>query len=443
MSNLNKQALDLYVYAFPLVFNMRQIKRYVSLGVEGTGGAGFNQFSHSQRLADATSKFVTVNNDTIYSFAGIHLGHGPLILELPEAKKGQYYVGQFIDAWTNNFAYVGSRATEGKKTKVYLVHANYKEPLPNDYPVITFPTTVGCIIMRYAMDDIAHLEAVLELQQQTILSQLYPDNTSVLELPNALNGPSNLSFFNEAINYMRAYPASENDRTHIENNFLSFELDTYPTMSKDTLTSLQNAAKHGEKHLLQLLSEKNKWHSYKNGWDTDLHAFDYNNSFFEIGAINQPQFIIEDRQQAILTRALSALGGLWGNHAYEAAYFFLWEDSNHQPLIGSKQYTLTFLDLPPVDGFWSITMYDVPDFYLIENEINRYSIGSHTKGLRYHADGSLSIYMSSQKPSNPDQLSNWLPAPSNQFRPVLRMYLPHEPILSGVYELPCVIEVKD
>lgn len=443
MSILNKQALDLYVYAFPLVFNIRQIKRYVSSGVEGTGGAGFNQFSHSQRLADATSKFVTVNNDTIYSFAGINLSNGPLILELPEATEDQYYVGQFIDAWTNNFAYVGSRATKGKHTKIYLVPPSYNGTLPRDYPVITFPTTVGCIIMRYAIDDIANLKSISALQEQTLLSQLYPENTSPFDLPEPLKGPTDLAFFNEALSYMSTYPASKNDQLNVESHFTSLELGKYPLLSKDILESLQHTAKNGETHLLKLLSEKKKSHSYINGWDTDLHAFDYNDSFFEIGAMNTPEFVIENREQAILTRALSAIGGLWGNNAYEAAYFFLWEDSTAQPLIGSKNYVLTFSNLPPVDAFWSVTMYDVPDFYLIENEYNRYSIGSNTKDLKYNADGSLSIYMSSQKPSNPDHLSNWLPAPPNQFRPVLRMYLPHEQILSGVYELPCAIKIED
>ena len=53
---------------------------------------------------------MTINNDTVYSMAQIDLSVGPLRLDVPDTA-GRYYVLQFVDAWTNNFAYVGHRAT--------------------------------------------------------------------------------------------------------------------------------------------------------------------------------------------------------------------------------------------------------------------------------------------------------------------------------------------
>ena len=61
-------------------------------------------------------KFTTITthqwlpNDTIYSIAQIDVSGGPVLLRVPDTA-GRYYVLQFVDAWTNNFAYVGRRAT--------------------------------------------------------------------------------------------------------------------------------------------------------------------------------------------------------------------------------------------------------------------------------------------------------------------------------------------
>ena len=53
---------------------------------------------------------MSINNDTIYSIAQVDVSGGPVLLRVPDTA-GRYYVLQFVDAWTNNFAYVGRRAT--------------------------------------------------------------------------------------------------------------------------------------------------------------------------------------------------------------------------------------------------------------------------------------------------------------------------------------------
>ena len=44
--------------------------------------------------------------------------------------------------------------------------------------------------------------------------------------------------------------------------------------------------------------------------------------------------------------------------------------------------------------------------------------------------------MQKDKPASPDERANWLPTPSGDFRPILRMYEPHESVFDGSYELP-------
>ncbi len=53
--------------------------------------------------------------------ASIDLSGGPQLLHVPDTGE-RYFVLQFVDAWTNNFAYVGTRAT-GNARGTYLLDA--------------------------------------------------------------------------------------------------------------------------------------------------------------------------------------------------------------------------------------------------------------------------------------------------------------------------------
>lgn len=87
-------------------------------------------------------------------------------------------------------------------------------------------------------------------------------------------------------------------------------------------------------------------------------------------------------------------------------------------------------------------MYDTPDFFLVENPIDRYSIGDRTEGLVRSEDGSLTIHMQHEEPSDPESTANWLPTPKGRFRPILRIYEPRDPVFDGGYELPPITRLR-
>ena len=178
-----------------------------------------------------------------------------------------------------------------------------------------------------------------------------------------------------------------------------------------------------------------------NGWLMTLHVFDYNLDYFEVGALDDPQFKIADPERRIVERAAAAKAGLWGNHAYEAAYIMTYVDDHNEQLTGSRSYQLRLPTLPPVDAFWSLTMYSLPNFYLVENPINRYSVGDRTPGLVYDADGGLTLTISRERPTDETAAANWLPSPSGEFRPILRMYEPREAVLNQGYVLPPITRI--
>ena len=112
-------------------------------------------------------------------------------------------------------------------------------------------------------------------------------------------------------------------------------------------------------------------------------------------------------------------------------------DADDEELRGDHAYELRLPSAPPVDAFWSLSMYDVPDYYLVANPIGRYSIGSTTQGLEVADDGSITIVMQREQPES-SRAANWLPTPAGAFRPVLRMYVPGEAVLSGAYGIPAI-----
>src|ERR671936_276007 len=101
-------------------------------------------YVYARQLLGPETKFVSPNNDTLYVVAQCDVRQGPLVLHVPDAGD-RYYVLQFIDAWTNNFAYIGRRATGTAEAEYLLVDRQYDGPVPDGMPVVAAPTGVFTI----------------------------------------------------------------------------------------------------------------------------------------------------------------------------------------------------------------------------------------------------------------------------------------------------------
>jgi len=72
--------------------------------------------------------------------------------------------------------------------------------------------------------------------------------------------------------------------------------------------------------------------------------------------------------------------------------------------------------------------------------LNRYSLGTKNKTLKYNPDGSLTLYAGAKSPGG-DKESNWLPAPSGPFSLYIRAYWEEKPVLDGQWKPPIVNRV--
>lgn len=117
-------------------------------------------------------------------------------------------------------------------------------------------------------------------------------------------------------------------------------------------------------------------------------------------------------------------------------------DSEAKRLNGANAYTVTFKngEISPVNGFWSLTLYNAGHFFS-PNPLNRYSLGTKNKSLKFSDDGSLMLYVQSESPGA--DKSNWLPAPKEaDFSLYIRAYWPKPAILDGTWTPPKVEKMK-
>jgi hypothetical protein len=93
-----------------------------------------------------------------------------------------------------------------------------------------------------------------------------------------------------------------------------------------------------------------------------------------------------------------------------------------------------------VKGFWSLTVYNAENLFQ-PNELNRFSLGTKNKDLRFGADGSLTLYLGAKSPGK-DKESNWIPAPQGRFSLLLRNYWPDQAVIDGTWVPPDAVKVK-
>lgn len=436
--DLSALAAEAFLYGFPLVFDLEEIERFIGQGMSALPAAPLNRFSHAVGLAGPQDTFVSINNDTVYSLANIDVSGGPVRLDVPDTA-GRYYVLQFVDVWTNNFAYIGHRATGTGPGAFVLVGPDWAGTAPGDTRVIRCPTAVVTIVGRFAVAGEDDLPAVRALQDGL---RLTPSGAGAgLPAPDPRVRDA-LRFFEQLRVWSQAFRPADRDRVYqrrFEPLGLAGAETPYAEPEPAFAAALAEGLKAGRGQLEAALKSGSS--PKQNGWDLTYHVFDYNLDFFEVGALDDARWKLPDGPARYVQRAAAARGGLLGNHGYEAAYAMVYVDSDGEPLDGARRYQLRFRETPPCGAFWSVTMYDAQDFFLVANPIDRYSIGDRTPGLRFADDGSLTIVLQADEPRDPERRANWLPTPAGAFRPILRMYEPDEAVFDGSYELPPVTRV--
>jgi hypothetical protein len=419
-----------YSYAvlqgYQTMFNQTQNKAFP--GYIG----GFNRFRHYARAATpADVDIVTPNNDTPYSWAWLDLRAEPIVLSLPEVPAPRYYVNQWFDMYTHNFAYTGVRTT-GRKAGTYLLAGprwRGKVPEGIDKVFTTETEFVGTLTRTqlFGPDDVAALQAIQAGYVLTPLSQFTgteappaapPVNWPAWDAATA-EGPAFIGYLNALLPFMPT-PASE---AEMFARFARIGIGSGLAFDPDMLDpAIRAAIASGAAQAAQALR------------DAAIKTTESRNVFGSREALG-PEYIER--------RNIGAMLGIYGNSKEEAVYGTQQTDSAGNIFDGNRQWVLRFEpgQLPPVSEFWSITMYNLPQRLLVDNPIKRYSINGQTPGLKLGPDGALEIFIQAQTPGS-DKESNWLPAPPGPFFFAARFYGPGPALIDGSWRLPPLVERK-
>ncbi|MDR3662917.1 MAG: DUF1254 domain-containing protein, partial [Mycobacterium sp.] len=159
-------AKSAYTYGFPMVDNYRvQYSYFVDKSGPEYKGA-WNQIHNVARVFTPDDKAIqTPNADTPYSFLGADLRTEPLVLSVPPIEAGRYYSLQFVDGYTNNIAYVGSRATGNGAGNYLLAGPNWKgETPPGVERVIRSATDLAFVLYRTQLFGPTDIDNVKKIQ---------------------------------------------------------------------------------------------------------------------------------------------------------------------------------------------------------------------------------------------------------------------------------------
>jgi len=431
---------DAYIYGYPMVDNYRVEYDYYVDNSNKEFKAPWNQIKNIAQVYTAADKAVqTANSDTPYSWIGYDLRNEPLVLSLPEIEEDRYYSVQFIDSYTYNFAYLGSRTAGNKAGTYLLVGPNWNgETVDGIDQVIKSETEIGVIVYRTQLFNPEDIDNVKAIQAKYIVKSLseFLGKTPVAS--------------SDAIEWMKPLTPDEQKSSLEFFNVMNFVLNFCPTNPSEValMERFGKIGVGGGKSIdFTTLSPEVKdamEAGIKQAWDVTYAALMKKVADGEV--TSEDVFGTREYMDGnYLYRMAGDVLGLYGNSKEEAIYPLYRNDEAGNKLDATtNKYTLTFKEgeLPPVNAFWSLTMYNLPESLMIENPINRYLINSPMlPELKKDADGSITLYLQNESPGKALE-SNWLPAPKGPFWTVLRLYWPKPEAYNGTWKKPEIQLVK-
>ena len=430
-----------YTYGFPIVLMDETFQGLTGPERSCRLGTDVNTFTNVFETPGPDFKAVVRPNvDTLYTSAMLDLAEGPMLMDMP-AVADRYVLFALLDAWSNNFAGVGTQTHGDQEGHYVIVGPDWKGDLPPGYQPIQSPTNLVWIVGRTEIkneaDDIA---LVNDIQRQY---QLRPwgfelANTGItgcvpeIEKTPPIEVVLNLSadeYFNRLSRLMAENPPPSRDRATVEALKL-IGVGPGAKRSFNRLTWMEKAAvRMGARSAKRTLR-----------FSTELLGI--------TGWGPNPDLIpLGDYGKQYLVRAVVAQVGFGANRGEYAVYQNANRDKNLRILDGNQAYTMTFAadELPPVAAFWSLTVYG-DDGFLTTNPIaegmgiQRYAVGTNS-GLVPDDEGNIRLHISHLPPET-GPLENWLPTPEGSFQLTIRLYDPAESILKNQWKVPAIVPVK-
>lgn len=429
---------EAYIYGFPMVDSYRIQYSYFIDQADPEHKGGWNELHSVARVFTPQDRAIqTPNSDTPYSFLGADLRAEPLVISVPAVPSERYYSLQFIDMYTHNFAYVGSRATGSEAGNYLLAGPRWQgEPPDGVRSVIRAETDFAFVLYRTQLfgpddlDEVRKIQAQYKVQPLSRFAGTSPAQAPGIEFVKPLSPEAQKSspeFFG-ILNFLLQFAPTHPSEQALMDRFARAGIGAGKPFDVAALSDEQRQA------VQQGMADA--WQSFARYKAEEIDTGKRSSA----DGFGTREFLGND----YLTRMASAVLGIYGNSKEEANYPVYFTDSEGKPLdAASNRYTVRFEagKLPPVNSFWSLTMYELPASLLTENPIDRYLINSPMEpALVRDADGSITLYIQHESPGR-NKEANWLPAPKGPFFMVLREYWPKPEALDGSWKTPPAVRI--
>lgn len=430
-------AVEVYIYGYPLVTMDMTRRRMTNVAAPDAGHAPLGQFVRMRAYPPVDYHAVTAPNaDTLYTTAWLEVSEEPWVLSVPDMGD-RYYLLPMLSGWTDVFQVPGTRTTGGKAQTYVITGPGWKGTLPANLTEYKSPTGLVWILGRiYCTGTPDDYNIVHALQDKFSLVPLSSYGKSYSPVPGTVNSSYDMKtavrdqvdalsvsdYFTLLSRLMKTNPPAVADAPMVE-KMKAIGLEPGKDFDPSTLGSfdkeLNEVPKLAQARIMGYFKEAAK---PINGWvsitkDIGVYGTNYN-------------------QRALVTAI-----GLGANRPQDAIYPTTQKDADGRAYDGaSKKYVMHFTkgDLPPVKAFWSITMYD-KDYFFVPNRLNRYTLSARDRFVT-NPDGSVDLYLQTDSPGQAKE-ANWLPAPKAQFIPMMRLYWPKDTppsIIDGTWKPPAV-----
>jgi hypothetical protein len=427
---------DVYFWAWPLAnVYIRRLVREKVPEIMISGGVPVAPLNRLAMLSDYVAPeerlMACPNQDVVYGAGILALELSPVVIQVPDFGD-RFWVYQAVDLRTDSFTDLGKMY--GTTPGFYLfVGPNWKGEVPKGITkVFRASTNTGGVIPRVFQDDSPEDNKAVQSVIQQIM--MYPltdydgkmkgrDWTKLRNVLSTEGGEEEVkwiapgTFFDVLpLVLADAPPMPGEEALYARVRAVLAASENEPKIK----AALTKAAIEADKRLVAPLFEfRNFGLQLPRYWSTLSNGAEFGTDYF--------------------TRTAVAKSNIFVNKPNETRYFYQDLDDSEQRLNGANRYTVTFAkdQTPPVRGFWSLSLYNQHHFFE-PNEIGRYSIGTKSRALKHHFDGSLTIYVQAAPPPA-GQVDNWLPAPkSGDFSLCLRAYWPKIEITDGSWTPPAV-----
>jgi hypothetical protein len=424
-------AREAYTYGLPLV--LMDITRRQQTNVQNAGGgkgAPMNQLNNLSGFPTASDNSVVAPNaDTYYCIAWGDFKEGPLVFQMPNPN-GRYYVMPFLDAFTNVYESVSPRTNFANGGTFFITRDSTSPATPDGMTRVVCPTSFFWLLGRIQCNGTTDGQMnVIPLQKNTKLmpykywGKTYTPPANTIDPTVPVGSPNDIvqdsmpidAFFNYLNRLLTENRTPAADST-VLNRFKKINVGRGMKFNKDSLGLNKNQLAVIE-NLPQTMFTSYRAYAAQgskpiNGWI--------------IRTTGMGTYGTDYKQ-----RAVTAVMGLGCNLPQDAVYPSSYVDSQTgNKYVGSNNYKITFKKgmLPPAEGFWSLTMYNQKG-YFVSNPYSTnppvYAVGHDTSAkFTYAPDSSLTILIQNKPPTDPKMKNNWLPAPTDTFYLMMRLYYP-------------------